>query len=266
MEVKGTKRRPLCPNNSKVQNTCGNNSSRCLDKGVESKLAHQPRPSWGGHMWAGWLHYPCRLGGRVPNTQNGEYLRSGCLTLAVSGSHMWAKWVNNHSVLGPSPEAEKRLWLLFNFLVAMLPSDGAQPPGLAATTYQVSIALHTPSPTRCTTTADHGQPKPPPTHAASPAVHVSTVPTLHVVYDGLFLFWTVAHADSTPRQAAWAFNISLGRAVSCQHGAFSGVGAFVVSFVPATCPVGGGMWGIFGKPLKGATQNTQVCMLCERHV
>ena len=34
--------------------------------------------------------------------------------------------------------------------------------------------------------------------------------------------------------------ISLGRVVSCQHGAFSGVGAFVVSFVPAECPVGGG--------------------------
>ena len=51
-------------------------------------------------------------------------------------------------------------------------------------------------------------------------------------------------------------NISLGRAVSCQHGAFSGVGAFVVSFVPAECPVGGGMWGIFGKPLKRAIRNT----------
>ena len=45
-------------------------------------------------------------------------------------------------------------------------------------------------------------------------------------------------------------HISLGRAVWCQHGAFSGVGAFVVSFVPTECPVGGGMWGIFGKPLK----------------
>ena len=45
--------------------------------------------------------------------------------------------------------------------------------------------------------------------------------------------------------------ISLGRAVWCQHGAFSGVGAFVVSFVSAECPVAGGMRGIFGKPLKG---------------
>ena len=45
---------------------------------------------------------------------------------------------------------------------------------------------------------------------------------------------------------------SLGRPVLCQHGAFSGVVAFVVSFVPAECPVGGGMWGIFGKPLKRA--------------
>ena len=50
--------------------------------------------------------------------------------------------------------------------------------------------------------------------------------------------------------------ISRGRAVSCQHGAFSGVGAFVVSFVPAECPVGGGMWVIFGKPLKWAIRNT----------
>ena len=58
-----------------------------------------------------------------------------------------------------------------------------------------------------------------------------------------------------------SFHISLGRAVSCQHGAFSGVGAFVVSFVPAECPVGGGMWGIFGKPLKRAIQNAQICML-----
>ena len=52
-------------------------------------------------------------------------------------------------------------------------------------------------------------------------------------------------------------HISLGRAVSCQHGAFSGVGAFVVSFVPAECPVGGGMWDIFGKPLKRAIQNAR---------
>ena len=59
-----------------------------------------------------------------------------------------------------------------------------------------------------------------------------------------------------PPQRIPARNISLGRAVSCQHGAFSGVGAFVVSFVPAECPVGGGMWGIFGKPLKRAIRNT----------
>ena len=35
-------------------------------------------------------------------------------------------------------------------------------------------------------------------------------------------------------------NISLGQRVSCQHGAFSGVGAFVASFAPAECPKGGG--------------------------
>ena len=60
------------------------------------------------------------------------------------------------------------------------------------------------------------------------------------------------HATS----ARHAQHISRGRAVSCQHGAFSGVGAFVVSFVPAECPVGGGMWVIFGKPLKWAIRNT----------
>ena len=57
-------------------------------------------------------------------------------------------------------------------------------------------------------------------------------------------------------------HISLGRAVSCQHGAFSGVGAFVVSFVPAECPVGGGGCGAYlESPLKRAIQNAQVCML-----
>ena len=33
-------------------------------------------------------------------------------------------------------------------------------------------------------------------------------------------------------------HISLGQRVSCQHGAFSGVGAFVASFAPAECPKG----------------------------
>ena len=31
-------------------------------------------------------------------------------------------------------------------------------------------------------------------------------------------------------------HISLGRRIWCQHGAFSGMGAFVASFVPAECP------------------------------
>ena len=47
-------------------------------------------------------------------------------------------------------------------------------------------------------------------------------------------------------------NISLGRSGICQHGAFSGIAVSVASFVPAECPKGGGMWGIFGKPLKRA--------------
>ena len=47
-------------------------------------------------------------------------------------------------------------------------------------------------------------------------------------------------------------HISLGRSGTCQHGAFSRVGAIVASFVLTECPVGRGMWGIFGKPLKRA--------------
>ena len=46
--------------------------------------------------------------------------------------------------------------------------------------------------------------------------------------------------------------ISLGHRIWCQHGALSGVGAFVASFVPAECPKGGGTWGFFGKPFKRA--------------
>ena len=51
-------------------------------------------------------------------------------------------------------------------------------------------------------------------------------------------------------------HISLGRYRSCQHGAFSGVGSIVASFVSTECPKGRGMWGIFGKPLKRAIWNT----------
>ena len=42
----------------------------------------------------------------------------------------------------------------------------------------------------------------------------------------------------------------------CQHGAFSGVGAIVARFVLTGCPVGRGMWGIFGKPLNRAIWNS----------
>ena len=59
-----------------------------------------------------------------------------------------------------------------------------------------------------------------------------------------------------PHIKVMALHISLGHHIFCQHGAFSGVGAFVASFVPAGCPKGGGMWGIFGKPLKWAIWNT----------
>ena len=47
---------------------------------------------------------------------------------------------------------------------------------------------------------------------------------------------------------------------------FFRVDVIVASFVPTQCPVGGGgMWGIFGKPLKGAIWNTQACMLNRRY-
>ena len=41
--------------------------------------------------------------------------------------------------------------------------------------------------------------------------------------------------------------ISLGRVIWCQHGAFSGVGAVVASFVPAECPKGGGVCGVYSE-------------------
>ena len=44
-----------------------------------------------------------------------------------------------------------------------------------------------------------------------------------------------------------ACHISLGHRVWCQHGAFSGVGAFVASFVPAECPKGGGVCGVYSE-------------------
>ena len=50
---------------------------------------------------------------------------------------------------------------------------------------------------------------------------------------------------------SWTY-ISRGRYRLCQHGAFSGVGTIVASFVSTECPVGWGMWGIFGMPLKRA--------------
>ena len=51
-------------------------------------------------------------------------------------------------------------------------------------------------------------------------------------------------------------HISRGQWGICQLSGFWGVGAIVASFVPTECPKGGGMWGIFGKPLKRAIWNT----------
>ena len=69
---------------------------------------------------------------------------------------------------------------------------------------------------------------------------------VHMIPPHISDFWTLRGAT----------NISLGRSERCQHGAFSGVGAIVALFLPAECPVGVGMWGIFGKPLKRAIRNT----------
>ena len=63
---------------------------------------------------------------------------------------------------------------------------------------------------------------------------------------------TTTNIASTLSKEDVPTNISLGHRIWCQHRAFSGVGAFVASFVPVECPKGGGMCGIFGKPLKRA--------------
>ena len=55
--------------------------------------------------------------------------------------------------------------------------------------------------------------------------------------------------------------ISRGRWGSRQRGGFLVVVVIVALFVPNVCPVGGGMWGIFGKPLQRAIWNTWVRML-----
>ena len=58
------------------------------------------------------------------------------------------------------------------------------------------------------------------------------------------------------RQTKSCPNISRGQHVSCPLGAFSGVATLVASFVPCECPVGGDIWGIFGKPSNRAIRNT----------
>ena len=63
--------------------------------------------------------------------------------------------------------------------------------------------------------------------------------------------------DRPSKFLQWGRHISRGRSGICQHGAFSGIAVIVASFVPAESPKGGGgMWGIFGKPLKRAIWNT----------
>ena len=61
-------------------------------------------------------------------------------------------------------------------------------------------------------------------------------------------------------------DISRGHRQLRQLGGFFGVGATVAPFVSTECPVEGGMWGIFGKSLKRAIRNTQLCMVYYRGV
>ena len=42
---------------------------------------------------------------------------------------------------------------------------------------------------------------------------------------------------------------------------FQGSPRLLPRLCPLSVPKGGGMWGIFGKPLKRAIWNTRVCML-----
>ena len=63
----------------------GDNNEKCLLGPHGGKVATSPLPSWGSqtlnagttmrngylaHMWAKWLHHPCRLG--VPNVERGD--------------------------------------------------------------------------------------------------------------------------------------------------------------------------------------------------
>ena len=67
-----------------------------------------------------------------------------------------------------------------------------------------------------------------------------------------------ANSRGTHFHTSLSLSLSLSRhhRVLGQLGGFSLVVVIVALFVPTVCPVGGGMWGIFGKPLKRAIRNT----------
>ena len=57
-----------------------------------------------------------------------------------------------------------------------------------------------------------------------------------------------------PIALIYMVDIFRGRVISCQHGAFSRVAVIVASFVPAECPKGVGMWGIWKALEKGFSE------------
>ena len=93
----------------------GDNNEKWLLGPHVGKVATSPLPSWGSptlnagttmrngylaHMWAKWLHHPCRLG--VPNARAGTTMRNGYLT------HMWAKWLHHPCPLGGPQRSTRR--------------------------------------------------------------------------------------------------------------------------------------------------------------
>ena len=92
----------------------GENNHKWLCGRHVGKGATSPLPSWGppplnaggkirngyvAHMWAKWVHHPCRLG--VLNAQRGDKNQK-CLF-----GHLWAKWLYNPCCLG-GPECLAR--------------------------------------------------------------------------------------------------------------------------------------------------------------
>ena len=75
----------------------GDNNEKWLLGPHVGKVATSPLLATGylAHMWAKWLHHPCRLGGPQRSTwPTGTTMRNGYL------AHMWAKWLHHPCRLG----------------------------------------------------------------------------------------------------------------------------------------------------------------------